>query len=280
MSIEEFDASLFGLGVLCRRGHDYQGTGKSLRRLSRHHKTGLGNCLECDILNKRQDYKKLIERRHQNGEVIRGCKCAPCAAEWQRRKQLSIQKHREYTKEWFDRNPEYIKQRYHANPEKYRRKAREERLKHPDRHKERWLSYYVKNRDRMCERSRQYRKTENGKLCKRIAHSRRKLRLRTTHRRNYKTSEVKQRIQAFDNACAYCGKPGNITLDHFIPISLGGTDTLWNLIPACNRCNSSKNASLAQTWYPKQPFFNRDRWEKILSVLGKNESNVNQLPLL
>jgi hypothetical protein len=37
-----FDTSKYTLGTLCPRGHDYQGTGKTLRRLPRH------VCPECD----------------------------------------------------------------------------------------------------------------------------------------------------------------------------------------------------------------------------------------
>lgn len=50
--------------------------------------------------------------------------------------------------------------------------------------------------------------------------------------------------------CFYCGakkwpakEPSpqpEITIDHFLPISRGGTDDLDNLVPACRICNSSK----------------------------------------
>lgn len=278
--VPPFDAKLFGLGILCSRGHDYYGTGKSLRRLSNKHKTGLGNCLECDRLNKKQDYQKVREQRHQRGEVIKTCECDACAAEWERRRRLSIQKHREYTKGWFERHPEYTKERYHANPEKYRRIAKFFRLKYPEKHKEAWKNYYSQNRDQLRERVRQYRRSDRGKMAKRVLRIRRKLRLKTAHQVPYKPDELRQRLKDFDNACAYCGKAEQITLDHFIPISKGGTDSLWNIVPACHSCNSSKNASLAQDWYPRQSFFNRDRWKKILTVLGKSESSVDQLPLL
>lgn len=40
--------------------------------------------------------------------------------------------------------------------------------------------------------------------------------------------------------CIYCGRGAGIVLDHFEPSSMGGGDDIWNLVPACDRCNASK----------------------------------------
>ena len=41
--------------------------------------------------------------------------------------------------------------------------------------------------------------------------------------------------------CAYCGKkPATLTQDHVIPLSLGGSHTPANIVPACRSCNSRK----------------------------------------
>ncbi len=43
--------------------------------------------------------------------------------------------------------------------------------------------------------------------------------------------------------CAYCGKmSASLTQDHVIPLSLGGSHTPANIIPACRACNSKKGA--------------------------------------
>lgn len=39
--------------------------------------------------------------------------------------------------------------------------------------------------------------------------------------------------------CVYCGRPAN-QIDHFFPISQTGTNDDFNLVPACARCNRSK----------------------------------------
>ena len=48
--------------------------------------------------------------------------------------------------------------------------------------------------------------------------------------------------------CSYCGSPateGNdLTIDHIIPLSRGGTNRRDNLTVACRRCNTSKHDRL------------------------------------
>lgn len=43
--------------------------------------------------------------------------------------------------------------------------------------------------------------------------------------------------------CLYCGAPAE-HVDHFIPLSRGGTHDLDNLVAACKACNLSKGAKL------------------------------------
>jgi 5-methylcytosine-specific restriction endonuclease McrA len=45
----------------------------------------------------------------------------------------------------------------------------------------------------------------------------------------------------FYNRCLRCGGEGPLTIDHVIPISKGGPNTIDNLQPLCGPCNSSKN---------------------------------------
>ena len=70
------------------------------------------------------------------------------------------------------------------------------------------------------------------------------------------SQQVRER---FNFCCGYCGVSevatgGELTIDHFVPLSRGGTDDLENLVYACFRCNINKaayyssdpNASLLQ----------------------------------
>lgn len=42
--------------------------------------------------------------------------------------------------------------------------------------------------------------------------------------------------------CVYCGSRDNLTLDHVVPYSLGGDESMDNLVTCCRSCNSRKGA--------------------------------------
>lgn len=44
-----------------------------------------------------------------------------------------------------------------------------------------------------------------------------------------------------NNQCQYCGSFENLTLDHIIPKSKGGSSSWDNLVTACNSCNNKKD---------------------------------------
>ena len=75
-------------------------------------------------------------------------------------------------------------------------------------------------------------------------------------------------LNEFGNSCAYCGATKDITMDHIVPLSAGGTNTVKNIVPACRRCNCSKGAKNVTKWYTAQAFFNKER---LLKILGGDE---------
>ncbi len=42
------------------------------------------------------------------------------------------------------------------------------------------------------------------------------------------------------HTCQYCGSTHNLTLDHVVPLSKGGSHTWDNVVTACERCNQRK----------------------------------------
>ncbi|MGB9731328.1 MULTISPECIES: HNH endonuclease [Calditerrivibrio] len=51
--------------------------------------------------------------------------------------------------------------------------------------------------------------------------------------------------------CYYCGKkvpPGELTMDHIVPLSRGGKSTKGNIVPACKECNNKKKYLLPIEW--------------------------------
>lgn len=56
----------------------------------------------------------------------------------------------------------------------------------------------------------------------------------------YEWQEV---LNHFGNSCAYCGTQSErLEIDHYIPLSKGGTHTQDNVVPACRSCNAKKHA--------------------------------------
>ena len=84
---------------------------------------------------------------------------------------------------------------------------------------------------------------------------------------DYTHQEWKECVIYFGGECAYCGctprKGKGLTRDHLKPISEGGETVQYNIVPACEACNSSKGAEDFKDWFMRQPFFSQDRLNKI-----------------
>jgi len=51
--------------------------------------------------------------------------------------------------------------------------------------------------------------------------------------------------------CHYCRQavsPGDLTMDHIVPIARGGKSTRGNVVPACKSCNNEKKQRLPMEW--------------------------------
>lgn len=59
-------------------------------------------------------------------------------------------------------------------------------------------------------------------------------------------AEIFSKIRSYHNRCYYCygritrKKYSRFTLDHFIPLSRGGTNSIENIVPCCHSCNQLK----------------------------------------
>lgn len=56
------------------------------------------------------------------------------------------------------------------------------------------------------------------------------------------------KLASYDARCAYCGSIGKMTRDHVVPLSLGGSNAIENIVPACQWCNGSKWNRLLEEW--------------------------------
>ncbi|MDA8169715.1 MAG: HNH endonuclease [Nitrospiraceae bacterium] len=51
--------------------------------------------------------------------------------------------------------------------------------------------------------------------------------------------------------CHFCGrqfKPGELTMEHVVPLARGGKSTKANLVPCCKECNNRKKYLLPLEW--------------------------------
>lgn len=55
-------------------------------------------------------------------------------------------------------------------------------------------------------------------------------------------------LRRYRGCCAYCGQKAELTLDHVVPISRGGSNTIGNALPACPSCNYQKCDRTIMEW--------------------------------
>lgn len=59
-------------------------------------------------------------------------------------------------------------------------------------------------------------------------------------RGSFTTAEWKALCRRFKNRCAWCKQKKKLTVDHIVPLSKGGGNTIDNIQPLCYSCNSRK----------------------------------------
>lgn len=64
----------------------------------------------------------------------------------------------------------------------------------------------------------------------------------------YKRQQLRDRWKRQGKRCLYCGDAPAQTVDHVLPLALGGTNHEGNLAPACYECNRLKQDNLLSAW--------------------------------
>lgn len=204
-----------------------------------------------------------------------------------------------------------MREYYAKNREKIREQQNQHRKEHPeveqrcyqrrkelywDKKKKSDKQYRIKNADKIklqraesrktehyktlhANRNKRYRQTESGHN-KIISSSQCRRTLEKTMLRSFSVEDWKECLTHFGGTCAYCGSTGNMTQDHFVPVLAMGEYTKNNIIPACLSCNSSKQHHNFFEWYPKQPFYSKQRETKILQYLSYDpKTKLQQLSI-
>lgn len=85
--------------------------------------------------------------------------------------------------------------------------------------------------------------------------------------------------EKWNNRCAYCESEKDLTIDHIIPRSKGGTDFINNVVSCCNSCNSNKGHINWEDWFSNQDFFTKERRDAILTWMkGEPEKTLYKYP--
>lgn len=269
-----YDPEKHFLGKLCRHDHDWENSGFSLRAINSK------QCVICQKESLKKYYEKnrdtLLENRKKYYGENRDTLLEHSKIYREANKEHITERQRNYYQENADKFSEYRRNYYQENADKLRERSRNYNQENVGKIREFRRNHYQENASKILERNRNYRQTPSGKSVKIRNNQKRRAIKKGCHSQPYKQEDI---LNLFNGECAYCGNKVKLSLDHFIPLNKGGSDVQGNLLPACLSCNCSKRNFDAIDWYKSQSFFDKKRLRQILKILGKTESNYDQIPL-
>jgi 5-methylcytosine-specific restriction endonuclease McrA len=187
----------------------------------------------------------------------------------------------DYLKRWRQKNKDKISEqnrRYHRQhrdeiaekQREYYKKRKDElnaekklwRLKNIERCRDRDRQYYLDHRDERLEWQKTYADRHRDEIARyqqayRIAHPEKTVNHNAKRRTAIGDGELSKQqwlnlMRSIGWRCFYCGCPvftsAVRTIDHVVPLSLGGPHHVGNLVPACRKCNLSKHDRYPHQW--------------------------------
>lgn len=152
-----------------------------------------------------------------------------CAARMQAYHASTRAQCRERCQRWRKAHPE---QTCEHNRQAYRNKSIEQRRTE----KTRWRQA---NPERVRNNARKYYAANKEKVDN--WGQQRAARQRQAARVDFTAAQWREMKAHYAHCCVYCGQPSQrLTMDHIMPLSLGGLHTVHNIVPACRSCNSRK----------------------------------------
>jgi len=178
---------------------------------------------------------------HKRYKDFKQPSCLICAAEY---RQSWKQKKLEVDPDYFNResrerrakNPEKVrayKNEWRSNNldtsrESARKSAQKSRLENPEKHLEYQRNYRIKNK-------------EKSVINKQIR------RIRVYKGGSFLIFDIELK-RLYGMPCVYCGSKDNIEIDHVLPLSRGGRNSIGNMQPLCMTCNRSKGNKTMMEW--------------------------------
>jgi 5-methylcytosine-specific restriction endonuclease McrA len=150
--------------------------------------------------------------------------------------------HAEYRRKNAARAKEYSRVRVDEHRERYRERRKLHAIEHAESIKKYKQQYHAKHAEELRAKASAYRLTEQGRKVERSASERRRAR-ELNAPGTFTTADIDAIRVAQGNRCYICHKKlKQFHIDHFIPLSKGGTNDPGNLRLACPKCNNFKRA--------------------------------------
>jgi 5-methylcytosine-specific restriction endonuclease McrA len=188
---------------------------------SRHRDDGLQpRCRACQKRMAARHYVRNLERRRAEIIAWREANLEKERVTGARYRLANRDKTRKRIVAWERANPAKVAARTvrcrQAHPERYRLRAARWRANHPD----------------VVQAQQQ----------------RRRARRRNAPGRGVTNEQWAGIVAEHGRRCAYCGALSQLHMDHLDPLSRGGDHDVTNVLPACQRCNSSKYNKTLLLW--------------------------------
>lgn len=213
----------------CNNEHDVSFFNKNIRK-----KDGYDiYCKSCTREMSQKSYLKHIDKNKKRlKEYAKTQKSKEYKAKWRRENK---EKCSEYTAKYrgVEENKEKLKKAREKQIERERLLSRERYWANPD--------YYRKNNIK-----KRFNNIDRTRLNERISsHKRRELKRNNPLSEKYYFKDILELKEKQNNKCIYCFKSikKDFHIDHIIPISKGGADSLLNIQILCPTCNVRKSAT-------------------------------------
>lgn len=204
------------------------GEEKEIEAFCRDKTRGDGRYPICKACNSKRQLKQYYDHHEERKERLR--------EDYYANQEERIQKQKDRYYADVEKTRERQRQNYHADIEKKREQQRQDYHADPRKHLER-------------ERLRRVAEPEKYRELKRVSESLRRARKRELPF-NFTMENWQTALNYWGDCCAYCGRKGKLTLDHFVALkdlTCPGTIPV-NVLPACRSCNFSKRHTPFDEW--------------------------------
>lgn len=175
------------------------------------------------------------------------CLCRECTKFTNRIRYLTnIEERKKYQKEYVKNNKEKVvesrKVCYKKSREYILKRQKAYYKKHKEERNTYDRSFYEENRKALRLRQREYQKTPEGKAAKRVCRVNR-IAAKTSSGGKHTVKEYRIRLKEQNYKCFYCYcdiSNGKDEIEHFFPLSKGGSSNISNIVASCKTCNSRK----------------------------------------